>query len=140
MPFRILVLCTGNSARSQMAEALLNAKGAGRIDAHSAGSHPASRVNPFAIGALKEIGIEWAGHEPRGLESVDQQSWDLVLTVCDRAKESCPLLPGQPEYLHWSIDDPADVEGTDADRHQAFRAARDELSTRIDALVLRIGE
>lgn len=95
-PLRVLFVCTGNSARSQMAEAMLNPKGRGRRHAESAGSQPAAQVNPHAVAALATHGYEWTGHPPRGLESVTDQAWDFVITVCDRAKAACPMLPGQP--------------------------------------------
>jgi arsenate reductase len=92
-PFRVLVLCTGNSARSQMAEALFNLKGAGRIIAESAGTEPAAQVNPFALEALRAAGIEWTEHTPRSVAGLDRQHWHVVITVCDRAKETCPIPP-----------------------------------------------
>ncbi|HUK21375.1 MAG TPA: arsenate reductase ArsC [Gemmatimonadales bacterium] len=132
---RVLFLCTGNSARSQMAEALLNAKGQGRIRAESAGSRPAARVNPLAIETLREWNIDWAGHPPRGLDGLDRERWDFVITVCDRAKESCPIFPGQPVLAHWGMPDPAEVDGDDAKRRVAFRDAFLLLSRRIDLFV-----
>src|SRR5437773_9016767 len=99
--FRILFLCTGNSARSQMAEALLNWKGKDRFEAYSAGSRPAAQVNPLAIATLREHGIPWAGHAPRGIDGLEHEPWDFVVTVCDRAKEACPIFPGQPILAHW---------------------------------------
>src|SRR6185503_9681729 len=92
-PLRILILCTGNSARSQMAEALLTREGGSRFEVRSAGSKPASRVNPLAIEALREVGVNWTGRTPRGLEGLDQQRWDVVITVCDRARDACPYFP-----------------------------------------------
>src|SRR4051812_40628203 len=100
-PLRVLILCTGNSARSQMAEAVLNAKGRGRFIAESAGSKPAGRVNPFAVEALREAGIDWRGRQPRGVDGLEKEAWDIVITVCDRAKEACPYFPGQPVLAHW---------------------------------------
>ncbi len=111
-PLRLLFLCTGNSARSQMAEAILNRKGRGRWHAESAGSRPAARVNPYAIAALQTHGYESAGHPPRGLDSIVGQEWDFVITVCDHAKEACPVLPGQPVIAHWGMPDPAEVVGS----------------------------
>jgi protein-tyrosine-phosphatase len=134
-PLRVLFLCTGNSARSQMAEAVLNRKGAGRFEAHSAGSHPADRVNPLAIQALQEAGITWRGHAPRGIEGLDQESWDFVITVCDRAREACPVFPGQPILAHWGMPDPAAVIGTEDGRHAAFVEALTLISRRIDLLL-----
>jgi arsenate reductase (thioredoxin) len=132
---RVLFLCTGNSARSQMAEALMNHKARGRFDAQSAGSHPAARVNPLAIEALRQVGIEWTGHAPRSVDGLTGEDWDFVITVCDRAKESCPILPGHPIHAHWGMEDPADAEGTDAQKFQAFVVARQLLSRRIDLML-----
>ena len=134
-PFRVLILCTGNSARSQMAEAIINHRGKRRIVAESAGSNPASRVNPWAIEALRDAGIEWRGHPPRGIDGLDRQQWDAVITVCDDAKESCPILPGQPVQVHWGMPDPADVEGSDEQERQAFFDAFNLLSRRIEAML-----
>jgi len=134
-PLRVLFLCTGNSARSQMAEAILNAKSQGRFHAESAGSRPAARVNPLAIETLRVQGIEWTGHAPRGLDGLDRERWDLVITVCDSAKESCPILPGQPVRAHWSVPDPAEVDGDDATRRAAFRDAFLLLQRRIERLL-----
>jgi len=135
VPFRVLILCTGNSARSQMAEALLNLKGAGRIVAESAGSHPAARVNPLAIAELRAAGIEWSGHQPRGMDGLEQQHWDAVITVCDHARESCPMFPGQPIMAHWGMPDPADAGGSDEAKRRAFREALMVLNRRIDLLL-----
>lgn len=132
---RVLFLCTGNSARSQMAEALLNARGKGRFHAESAGSHPAKQVNSNAIATLRQHGIAWAGHAPRGLDGLERQPWDLVITVCDRAKQACPIFPGQPALAHWDIPDPALVEGDEATKRAAFQEAFLLLSGRIDRLL-----
>jgi arsenate reductase len=134
-PRKVLFLCTGNSARSQMAEALMNRKGNGRFEAQSAGSHPAARVNPFAIEALRQVGIEWSGHAPHSVDGLAGEQWDFVITVCDRAKESCPILPGHPVSAHWGMEDPAEVEGSDAQKLQAFVAARVILARRIDLML-----
>jgi arsenate reductase (thioredoxin) len=134
-PLRVLILCTGNSARSQMAEAVLNQRGRGRLIAESAGSEPAARVNPYAIEALREAGIEWKGHQPRGLDGLEQQSWDIVITVCDHAKEACPFFPGQPVVAHWGIKDPANAAGDEDTKRNAFRDALDLISRRIDLML-----
>lgn len=131
----VLFLCTGNSARSQIAEALLNKKAHGRFIAASAGSRPAARVNPFAIQALREIGIDWAGHEPCSIDAIIGQRFDFVITVCDNAKEACPILPGHPIHAHWGMEDPAEVEGTDAEKAHAFAAARVLIGRRIDLML-----
>jgi len=130
-PLRVLVLCTGNSARSQMAEALLNALGQGRVHAESAGSHPAARVNPLAIETLARHGLAWKGHPPQGLDGPLKQSWDYVITVCDNAKESCPIFPGRTTMLHWGMPDPAEHAG-EAGR-AAFETAYQSLHARITA-------
>jgi len=132
---RVLFLCTGNSARSQMAEALLNAKGKGRFEAASAGSQPAARVNPYAIETLRDRGIPWAGHPPRSVDGLERQPWDLVITVCDRAKQACPIFPGHPVQVHWGMPDPAEVEGDEAAKRAAFREAFMLLNARIDWLL-----
>jgi protein-tyrosine-phosphatase len=134
-PHRVLFLCTGNSARSQMAEALMNARARGRFEAESAGSHPAARVNPFAIEALRQAEIEWSGHAPRSVDGLVGQQWDFVITVCDRARESCPILPGHPIRAHWGMEDPAEVEGADAEKRQAFLVARQLIARRIDLML-----
>jgi arsenate reductase len=118
-----------------MAEALMNRKGHGRFVAESAGSHPAARVNPFAIEALRQAGIEWSGRAPRSVDGLVDQQWDFVITVCDRAKESCPILPGHPIHAHWGMEDPAEVQGTDAEKRQAFLVASQLIARRIDLML-----
>jgi len=134
-PFRILILCTGNSARSQMAEAIINHRGKGRVAAESAGSVPAKRVNPWAIETLRDAGIEWDGHPPRDATGLESQHWDAVITVCDNARESCPVFPGAPLQVHWGMPDPADVEGSDEEVGSAFFEAFLTLSRRIELLL-----
>jgi arsenate reductase len=131
----VLFLCTGNSARSQIAEALLSHDGAERFEAESAGTEPAARVNPGAVEALAAAGIEWHGHPPRSVDGLDRRPWDLVVTVCDDAKESCPIFPAGPVITHWGMPDPATVEGDAATKRAAFRDTRDVLRRRIGALV-----
>ena len=131
----MLFLCTGNSARSQIAEALLNHEAAGRFVAESAGSHPAPRVNPHAIRVLAEAGIPWSGHPPQGTDALERESFDIVITVCDRARESCPIFPGQPVQAHWGMPDPAEVEGSDDAKLNAFREALRVLQRRVDLLL-----
>ena len=132
---RILILCTGNSARSQMAEAMLNLKGTGRVVAESAGSQPAERVNRFAVMVLAEAGIDWRGKTPRGTGGLEAAEWDVVITVCDNARESCPVFPGAPVMAHWGMPDPAEVEGSDEEKLSAFRSARDIIARRIDRML-----
>lgn len=118
-----------------MAEAILNAKGRGRFEAASAGSRPAERVNPYTLETLREFDIPWSGHAPRSIDGLEREHWDYVITVCDRAKEACPIFPGKPVLAHWSIPDPAEVEGDDARKRAAFREAFLELNHRIDLLL-----
>ncbi len=118
-----------------MAEALLNWKGKGRFAAESAGSRPASRVNPLAIETLRQYAVPWRGRAPRGIDGLEREPWDFVITVCDRAKESCPIFPGQPALAHWGMPDPADVTGDQVTRQAAFRDAFLLLSRRIDLLL-----
>jgi arsenate reductase (thioredoxin) len=134
-PLRVRFLCTGNSARSQIAEKLLNRKGRGQFVAESAGSHPAVRVNPLAIDALERHGYHWTGGRPRSVDGLLDGDWDFVLTVCDRAKEACPVFPGQPVIAHWGMPDPAAVEGTEDEKRRAFDDGLLMLSRRIDPLL-----
>lgn len=134
-PRSVLFLCTGNSARSQIAEALMNKKARGRFVASSAGSRPAARVNPFAVRALKEVGIDWSGHAPISVDAIMGETFDFVITVCDNAREACPILPGHPIHAHWGMEDPAEVEGTDAEKAQAFASARVLIGRRIDLML-----
>lgn len=133
-PFRVLFLCTHNSARSQMAEGLLRSLGGDRFDVHSAGT-VASQLRPEAIAAMAELGIDISAQSSKDLAPFLGQSFDRVVTVCDEAKESCPIFPGARSTAHWSIDDPAAVAGGDDERLAAFRRARDELRGRVAALV-----
>lgn len=133
-PFRVLVLCTGNSARSQVAEALLATRGTGRIAAGSAGSHPAARVHPGAVAVLARHGIAWDGKVPKTIDEVAGTEWDLLITVCDHANESCPIFPGTPPRVHWGLPDPAHVEG-EAANAAAFESTYRALDSRVAALL-----
>lgn len=128
MPYRILFLCTGNSARSQMAEALLPFIGGPELLAASAGAHPVG-LNPATVETLREIGVDWEGRESKGVTEFVGQSFDYVITVCDRAKETCPIFPGSHTVLHWSFDDPA--AALPEDRSEEFRRIRDEIAERL---------
>jgi arsenate reductase len=134
-PLRVLFLCTGNSARSQIAEAVLRHRARGRFEVASAGTAPAPRVHPLAVEVLREHGIDWSGHRPKHVDELSETPWDLVITVCDQAKEACPVLPGQPVFAHWGVPDPAAVEGDDEVRRHAFRDTLQSLSRRIDLLL-----
>jgi len=135
-PLNVLFLCTGNSPRSIMAEAYLNASGRGRFVAYSAGSHPGGKVNPFALELLQKNRIDTAGLRSKNWDEYalpGAPALDFVFTVCDNAAgEVCPLWPGQPISAHWGIQDPAAVQGSDERKHKAFLRAFSELSTRIN--------
>jgi arsenate reductase (thioredoxin) len=123
---RVLILCTGNSARSQMAEGLLRHDAGERFEVESAGTRP-GHVRPEAIAAMREVGIDISGHRSKSVDDFKDQSFDLVLTVCDNARETCPVYPGHGQRLHRSFDDPAAVRGSEEDRLAAFRRVRDEI-------------
>ncbi len=127
---RVLILCTGNSARSQMAEGLLRELAAGELEVHSAGSRP-STVHPLAVRAMAERGIDIAGQRSKHLDEFLGTPFDVVLTVCDDAAESCPVFPGRAERLHWSFPDPAAVVGSAEQRLEAFRTVRKGLEERL---------
>ena len=129
---RVLFLCTHNSARSQMAEGLLRRLAADRFEAASAGTE-ARGVNPLAVRAMAEIGVDLRGHTSKTLDRFLGERWDYVITVCDNANESCPVFPGQVTRLHWSFDDPSAAAGGDEQRLAVFRRVRDEIRARIDA-------
>jgi arsenate reductase len=138
-PYNVLFLCTGNSARSILAEALLNRWGAGRFVAYSAGSFPKGQVNPFAIELLHKSGFDTNGLRSKSWDEFaapGAPAIDLIFTVCDNAAgETCPIWPGHPIAAHWGIEDPAGVEGTDEEKRQAFKTAFLELESRIELLV-----
>lgn len=131
-PMRVLFLCTGNSARSQIAEKILARKAGKRFVAESAGSQPAAKVNPYAIEALERHGYFWTGGAPKSVDGMLDREWDFVITVCDRTKEACPIFPGQPVIAHWGMPDPAAVEGTDGEKRRAFDDALLTVSRRLD--------
>jgi arsenate reductase len=138
MKKRVLILCTGNSARSQMAEGLLRAFAGDRAEVLSAGTNP-SVVRPEAIAVMSELGIDLSGHRSKHVREFDGQHFDYVITVCDDAKESCPVFPGDTERLHWSFPDPAAVEGSETTRLSAFRRVRDALAATLRDFATRIG-
>lgn len=134
-PLNVLFLCTGNSARSILAEAFLNSSGGGQFRAYSAGSHPAGEVNPLALELLEKNRISTVGLRSKNWDEFAKPGaprMDFVFTVCDSAAgETCPVWPGQPITAHWGVPDPAAVQGTDADKRKAFHEAFTQLSTRI---------
>lgn len=127
---RVLILCTGNSARSQMAEGLLRHDGGAWFEVESAGVEP-SHVRPQAIEAMKEIGIAISGHRSKSVDEFAGQDFDYVITVCDNANERCPVFPGQTKRIHWSFDDPAAAKGDEAAQLAVFRRVRDEIRARL---------
>jgi protein-tyrosine-phosphatase len=132
---RVLFLCTGNSARSQIAEALARARSGGLVDAHSAGSHP-KPLHPNAVRVMdEELRIDLAAHRPKHLSVYAEQRFDWVISLCDRVREVCPEFPGRPETIHWSIPDPAAVPGDDEASYPAFQQTAAELETRIEFLL-----
>lgn len=127
---RVLILCTGNSARSQMAEGWLRELGGDRFEVHSAGTRPSS-VRPEAVEAMREVGVDISSHRSKSVDEFAGREFDYVITVCDNARESCPVFPGRTERVHWSFDDPAALEGTWGERLAAFRRVRDEIGGRL---------
>lgn len=125
-PVRVLVLCIGNSCRSQMAEALLERAGQGRLEVESAGI-VAAGVHPLTIRALDEVGIDWRAARSKPMDELLDERFDVVVTVCDEAREACPVFPGAPRTIHESFADPSFVVGTDEERMRAFRRVRDEI-------------
>lgn len=123
---RVLILCTGNSARSQMAEGLLRHDNGHRFDVTSAGTHPIN-VHPLAIEAMQEIGIDISGHRSKSVDDLAGESFDYVITVCDRANENCPSFPNVRRRIHWSFEDPAAAVGSHEERLESFRRVRDRL-------------
>jgi arsenate reductase len=129
-PIRVLFVCTGNSARSQLAEALLTQFAGPDFEVYSAGTEP-KVVNPFAVEALAKLGIDWSRATSKSVDQFVGQSFDYVITVCDRARQSCPVFPGKYNSLHWGLEDPAEVEGTDDEKRAAFGRTAMELTQRL---------
>jgi len=127
---RLLVLCTGNSARSQMAEGLLRHLSSGAVEVVSAGVDPVG-LNPLAVEAMAELGIDISRHHSKHVSSFLDKGFDIVITVCDHARELCPVFPGSPKYLHWNTADPAAAGGSHGGQLAAFRLARDCLYERV---------
>ncbi len=129
-PLRVLFVCTHNSARSQIAEALLKHDGGDDFEVYSAGTEP-NPVNPYAIRVLADMGIDWSHAESKTINQFLGQRFDYVITVCDRAKATCPVFPGASTSLHWGLDDPSEVDGTDEEKLTAFQRTRTEVSARL---------
>lgn len=133
-PIRVLFVCTGNSARSQIAEAVLGRIGGSDFEVYSAGTEPRG-VNPLAVEVLDDGGIDWSGAHSKSVDEFTGQSFDYVITVCDRARQTCPTFPGLHNTLHWGLDDPAEVAGSDAEKLRAFQRTYMELNHRIRPFV-----
>jgi len=134
---KVLLLCTGNSARSQMAEGLFRHEAGDRYEVNSAGTRP-SAVRPEAIAVMNEIGIDISGHRSKSIDEFIGREFDCVITVCDNANQSCPVFPGKTLRLHWPFEDPAAVEGSEDQRKAAFRKVRDRLHSRIKAFLAEV--
>ena len=131
---RVLILCTGNSARSQMAEGLLRHDAGDVYEVFSAGTKP-THVRPEAISVMREVGIDISAHRSKSVDEFAGQDFDYVITVCDSAKESCPVFPAKTKRIHWSIEDPSVTQGSEKDTLAAFRRIRDELRARLQTFV-----
>ncbi len=131
-PYKVLILCTGNSARSIIGEFLLRSLGRGRFEAFSAGAKPTGRVNPLALWVLRDrYGLDAAGARSKSWDEFRGVDFDFVITVCDHARETCPVWPGSPVVAHWGSPDPAAVEGTEETKQRAFVAVASQLHQRI---------
>src|SRR5688500_6345727 len=131
MKLRILILCTHNSGRSQMAEGFVRTTGGDRVVVESAGTE-ATRVHPLAIRAMDEIGIDIRSHTSKTLDRFLDQPWDHVITVCDNANESCPVFPRAANRVHWSFEDPSAAKGSDDEKLAVFRRVRDEITKTLE--------
>lgn len=129
-PIRVLFVCTGNSARSQMAEAILRQMGGPAFHVASAGTEPKG-VNPLTVRILAEVGIDISSARSKSVTEFLDEEFDYVITVCDQARESCPVFPGEHESIHWGFDDPAGAEGNEAERLKVFRRVMNEISVRL---------
>ena len=134
----VLIVCTGNACRSQMAEALWRHLAGDRYEVTSAGTYPAG-VHPLARHVIEELGIDAAGQFSKSVFSLEDRSFDLVVTVCDDAREICPVFPGHPQQLHWPFLDPILAPGTEPERLEAFRYIRDQIRAKIEGFLAAAG-
>jgi arsenate reductase len=135
---RVLFVCTHNSARSQMAEGLLREMAGDRFDAYSAGTQ-VTQVRPEAIEVMSEIGIDISAQQSKSVERFVGEPFSWVITVCDRARESCPYFPGAGDTVHWGFDDPSEAKGSEAERLAVYRRVRDEIRDRLRMFILAAG-
>jgi len=133
-PIRVLFLCTGNSARSVIAEALLRSIGGLDFEVHSAGTHPKG-INPYTVKVLQQAGLDPTEFHSKSMNEYVDQKFDYVITVCDSAAEECPIFPGDPHRIHWSFTDPAAVEGTDVVKLAAFQLTMREMRQRLEGFI-----
>ena len=134
-PFKVLILCTGNSARSILAEYLLRLKGRGRFEVHSAGAKPTGQVNPLALWVLRDrYAIDASDARSKSWDEFKGVKFDFIITVCDHARETCPVWPGQPVLAHWGSPDPADATGTEKERQWVFVQVASQIARRIELL------
>ncbi len=131
---KVLFLCTGNSCRSQMAEGLLRSRAGDLFDVASAGTRPAG-LNPLAVRAMAEIGIDISSQKSKHVDSLAEQQFTYVITVCDNAREACPTFPATTQTLHWSFEDPADAQGADEERMKVFTRVRNEIDEKVGEFV-----
>jgi arsenate reductase len=137
---RVLFLCTGNSARSQMAEAFLRRYGGERFEVHSAGLEPALGIHPLALKVMQEIGFDMQGHYAKDISDyLGRVHFGYLITVCDRAEQNCPIFPGVGRRLHWGFEDPAAFEGSEEQKLAKFREVRDQIEARIKTWLQEIG-
>lgn len=130
MKKRVLFLCTGNSCRSQMAEGLLRDMAGDKFEVFSAGVNP-TQINPLSIRAMQEIGIDISNQKSKSAKGFLGQQFDYVVTVCDNAKQTCPVFPGKYEKIHWNLEDPAEAQGIESEKMIVFRRVRDQIKDRI---------
>lgn len=135
LPLRVLFLCTRNSARSQMAEALLRQLGHGTVEAYSAGSHPATRVHPLAVRLMERVGIDMQHAVPKHLEQFHAQHFDAIIIVCDQVHEICPVFPGNSDPIHWTFPDPIQTAGSEEERSRACEQTSLQLAFRVRLLL-----
>ncbi|MFQ5674344.1 MAG: arsenate reductase ArsC [bacterium] len=134
---RVLILCTGNSCRSQIAEGLLRELAGDKYDVHSAGTHPTG-LNPRAVKAMNELGIDISEQQSKSLDDFVDQEFDYVITVCDQARETCPVFPHAKRSLHWSFEDPAIAKGTEEQIMSVFRKVREQIKEQLIQFIKRI--